>query len=359
MRIFVPDMTEFFAWIDQSGYKYVVLRGFLDFVDQGYPARGSKGDVDLLVEDAACLPIRTRYGMYKKRKGVKCDVYNVSGGNDGGYLEHSYFPRELAKSILADRRLWKNKFYVPNAHAHLLSLIYHIAYQKAEISKIDISDLEKSVYSKYCRELEMLKEELSLDLPLTLMSFHRLLKQEGHNIPCKVLAAFLRHDFRNDCKSLFRAMICGEQTGEMNLFVIRTIAVKKMVQEHLLDKIRECYNVITIKKIPWHTRILTRSKMRGGKWRRGGYPCIAVVVFDPAPVLATEKDKKVHPFVLNTRQFVKPKWREWFTKTTGSKPSANPVHSTDNEAEAIGHLPLFFSPSEQEEIFQKLRILRG
>ena len=99
--------------------------------------------------------------------------------------------------------------------------------------------------------------------------------------------------------------------------------------------------------------------MRGGKWRRGGYPCIAVVVFDPAPVLATEKDKKVHPFVLNTRQFVKPKWREWFTKTTGSKPSANPVHSTDNEAEAIGHLPLFFSPSEQEEIFQKLRILRG
>ncbi len=357
MRIFVPDMTEFFTWLDQSGYKYAVLRGFLEF-DKGYPAWGSKNDVDLIVEDAACLPIRTRYGMYKKRKGVKCDVYNINGENDGEYLEHSYFPVLLAEDILTNRRIWKNKFYVPSAHAHLLSLIYHIAYQKAERSKIDISDPEKSVHSKYCREIEMLKTELSLDMPLTLMSFHQLLKQNKYNIPYKVLIDFLRHDFRNGCKSLFRAMICDEQKGEMNLFVIRTIAVKKNVHTHLLDKIREQYNIITIKKIPWYTRILTGSKMRGGKWRRGGYPCIAIVVFDPDPVPAKEKDKKVHPFVLNTRQFIKPEWREWFTKTTGSKPSANPLHSTDNEAEAIGHLPLFFSPSEQEEIFQKLQVLR-
>jgi hypothetical protein len=350
-------MTDFFSWLDDKGYKYVVLRGFLDF-DQGYPARGAKGDIDFLMEDAALPPIRARYGMYKKRQGVKCDIYGVNGEGADGYLGHPYFPVALAKYVLAGRLLWKNKFFVPAAHAQLLSLIYHIAYQKAEVSKIDMFDPRKSVHSKYCRELEMLKAELLLDLPLTLMDFHRFLKEAGYAIPYKVLAAFLQHDFRNDCKSLFRATVCAEQPGEMNLFVIRTVAARKNVQEHLLDMMREHYQVITVKKIPWYTRILTGSKMRGGKWRRGGYPCIAAVVFDPHPTPSTNEDKKVHPFVLNNRQFIKREWREWFTKTTGSKPSANPIHSTDNEAEAIGHLPLFFSVVEQEEIFKKLKSLR-
>jgi len=30
------------------------------------------------------------------------------------------------------------------------------------------------------------------------------------------------------------------------------------------------------------------------------------------------------------------------------------LHSTDNEAEAIAHLPLFFTVKEQEQIFNKL-----
>ncbi|MBI3419369.1 MAG: hypothetical protein HY053_04465, partial [Proteobacteria bacterium] len=73
----------------------------------------------------------------------------------------------------------------------------------------------------------------------------------------------------------------------------------------------------------------------------------------------TETDKEIHPFVFNARQFFKPKLREWFTAATGTKASANPLHSTDNEAEAIGHLPLFFTEEEQQEIFRRIEELRA
>jgi hypothetical protein len=335
-----------------------VLRGFLDF-DQGYPPRGARRrDIDMLVEDAAYAPIFARYGRYKRRHGVECDIYNISGKDGGGVRKHPYYPEALAKYVLAGRRLWKKKFYAPGARAHLLSFIYHIAYQKAEASKIDMFDPRKSVASKYCRELEALKEELGADLPFTLMDFHRLLKEAGYAIPYETLACTLRHDFKNEYKSFFRATICAEQKGEMNLFVIRTVATRKKAEEELLRRLREQYTLLAVKHIPLHVRLLKGHKMRGGKWRRGGYPCIAVVVYDPHPIPATAEDRKLHEFVLNSRQFVKREWREWFSKATGAKPSANPIHSTDNEAEAIGHLPLFFTPHEQEEIFTKLAGLR-
>ena len=98
--------------------------------------------------------------------------------------------------------------------------------------------------------------------------------------------------------------------------------------------------------------------MRGGKWKRGGKPQLAVVVFDPNPVVATESERQVHPFVFNARQFIKREWREWFTAETGARPQDNPIHSTDNEAEAVGHLPLFFDATEQQHILGQLAVSR-
>jgi hypothetical protein len=113
------------------------------------------------------------------------------------------------------------------------------------------------------------------------------------------------------------------------------------------------------KEIPWRTGFRARKRMRGGKWRRGGKPCIAAVVFDPDPVPTSEADRAVHSFVLNRNQFVKQDWRDWFTANTDARPKDNPIHSTDNEAEAIGHLPLFFTPQEQRELFRLVDRRRG
>jgi hypothetical protein len=96
------------------------------------------------------------------------------------------------------------------------------------------------------------------------------------------------------------------------------------------------------------------KNMRGGKWRRSGKPFIVVVVFDHEPQATSHEDREVHPFVFNSKQFFKRAYRGKFTQSTTAGAKENPLHSTDNEAEAIAHLPLFFTDKEQEQIFEKL-----
>src|SRR5690606_24225707 len=151
-----------------------------------------------------------------------------------------------------------------------------------------------------------------------------------------------------------RARVMTDLPGEMNLFVIRQVALRNNLQQEIIRALRDHYRILLVKDIPFLTRQMRSKGMRGGKWRRGGKPCIAVVVFDPHPAPTTAEDRKVHPFVFNSRQFMKRELREWFTRVTGEKASQNPIHSTDNEAEAAGHFPLFFSAHEQEDIFDRL-----
>jgi hypothetical protein len=358
LRVYIPDMTEFFAWMEQSGHGYVVLRGFSGFAD-AYPGHGAKEDVDLLVADEAVLPIQTRYRSVLKRRGVKCDVYSVSGHGHGGYLGLPYYPSAFAAETIATRRRFRDLFYVPDARHHLLSLLYHIAYQKMEASKIHIDDPAQSAGSKYIAEIDALCAETGDSLAHSLTAYHDFLRDAGLAPSYDVLAAYVQNQFAHDVKSMFMARLFHEFSGEMNMFVIRGVAVETGTHTALIDMLREHYKTILIKDIPFVTRAMESGKMRGGKWRRGGRPHIVVLVFDPHPQETTEEDRKVHPFVFNSRQFAKRGFREWFTKTTGRKPSANPLHSTDNEAEAVGHFPLFFSAHEQEDIFLRLKEMRS
>jgi hypothetical protein len=361
MRLHISDMTEFFSWMDSQGYRYVVLRSFSDF-DRAYPAHGAKEDIDILVEDRAVAPVYERYRHVSKKSGVKCDIYNVTGAGQGSYLGGSYFPPALAEEVLSSRILWKNLFYVPGAPANLKSLLYHVAYHKAELSKIDIDDPEKSAGSKYISDITSLMHENSVTgVPMTLWGFHRWLAEQGCGVTPDDLARYAYNDFSRKwkCVGMMYCRIAAEWPGEMNLFVIRSVAVKTGRQQDFIRFLREHYQILLVRDIPPLKRLLNGRRMRGGKWRRGGYPAVAVVVYDPHPLPVSAEDRLTQPSVLNSRQFVKREWRDWFTRTTGSKPSANPIHSTDNEAEALAHLPLFFSPHEAEDIRDRLARIRS
>ena len=350
-------MTEFFTWAESLPIKYVVLRGYQHFKEQ-YPAPGAKEDIDLLVEDRAINLIQKKYGHYKKHHGTKCDIYDVTGAGIGGYLGTSYFPVTLSESTLNNRHKWNDRFYVPNTQEHLLTLLYHIAYQKAEVSKIGLTNEKHSQESKYIDEINRLTAELGISIPLTLNDIHAHLKRKGLAAPYEAMIKILENDFQHHVKSLFRALVCLENKGEMNLFVIRSSAFKKDADQELIKNLKQQYQVLALKHIPWHQRYLRARHMRGGKWRRGGYPAIAVVVYDPNPKPSAPDDREIHPYVFNSKQFAKRDWREWYTRHTGAKPSTNPIHSTDNEAEAIGHLPFFFDESERAHIYEQLRKIR-
>ncbi len=50
--LYIPDASEFFNHMDDTGYAYVVIRNFRSFADS-YPAFGSKEDIDVILENAA------------------------------------------------------------------------------------------------------------------------------------------------------------------------------------------------------------------------------------------------------------------------------------------------------------------
>jgi hypothetical protein len=358
MRIFPPDMDQFLAWMDEAGHRYVVLRNASAFLN-GWPARGGKDDVDILVSDGALTEIASRFGKGSKTGGVKTDLYDVGGSALGAYQGLPYYPAPLANLLLDSRERLGGRFYVPGPKAYLLGLIFHVAYHKAERSRIDRLDPAASEGSKYVGELRGLMARTGEDFPLTLTAFHQRLKREGMAVPYRQLAAILVNDFSRHVKSRFLAEVANEPAGEMNLFVIRKIARGKGQDQALADAIAAEYQIIADTEIPWLTRLKTNGKIRGGKWRRGGPPVRALVVFDAEPQPAEGPESQAHPFVFNGRQFIKRDLRDRFSRTTGLKPWHNPLHSTDNEAEALGHLPLYFSPDECEAIYQKLEVLRG
>jgi|SRR5215217_69316 len=358
MRIFVPDMAELFDWLETSGWKYVVLRNASTFATS-YPAPGSKDDVDMLVEDAALGPIKAKYGRVRRRQGVKCDFYDVSGTGEGTYCGEAYYPRALAELMLSEREPFKGRFQVAAPKGYLYGLIYHIAYQKAERSKIDREDPANSGGSKYVPELIDLMARSGITLPLTLTAFDDELHRVGLQPTYRQLAAILTNDFARDVKSRFLAEVADRLPGEMNLFVIRKIALRKGLVEAMAERIRAHYEVIAETDIPWLTQLKTSKRMRGGKWRRGGHPVRAMVVYDPAPIPTSEAERKVHPFVFNGRQFMKRGLRDWFAEATGLDPWHNPLHSTDNEAEAMGHLDLFFTEAEREAVYDRLAAIRA
>ncbi|MEH6475702.1 MAG: hypothetical protein V7727_08420 [Sneathiella sp.] len=353
MRAYIPDLVEFLKWLDLSGHKYVVLRE-PDIYREGFPSPGSKQDVDLLVDDAGQVAIEKRYGKGLKWKGVKCDIYSRSGHGKGENNGHPYFPSSLADRVLENRVMFEGLFYVPAPLDHFDALLYHISYQKGEGSHVGFDDPEKIESTKYYKALKALGEILQIEIPLTLCDMHWYLKKKGCEIPLSWLRLDVMKKFETHKKSFFQAWLMDLLPGEFNFFVIRKTAKKYGREDEIVKVLAQHYEVMKIQKLGFMDQNIKARKMRGNKWRNGGPPVLAVLLFDPEPGVTTADDRKIHPFVFNNRQFFKRDYREHFLKSTSAHRKANPLHSTDNEAEAIGHLPMFFDDEEVTQILSNI-----
>lgn len=353
MRIYIPDMNDFFSYMDKKSWPYAVLRGHREFI-KNFPPYGSKQDVDILITEKAVNDIRDRYKNTPRRKGVKCDLYSTADHPETNYLGHPYFPGTLSERILSRRVMLDDRFYVPCPEDRFYSLLYHIAYHKAETSGFAFEDSNKGKATRYYPELQETGKLAGVHTNYTLYDAHKLLVEKQYGIDANVLKEYIKNDFSRGRKSYFYAWLCNQAPGEMNLFVIRKTAVTHTKHISILHELRKRYKILAIKKVNLLTRLNKMKHMRGGKWRRGGKPYIAVVVFDQKPFATTPDQREIHKFVFNAKQFFKPDLREWFINATTAGSKDNPLHSTDNEAEAIGHLPLFFSEQEQVVIFDKL-----
>lgn len=351
--LYIPDANEFFSYMDDSGYAYVVMRNFRQFA-HFFPAYGSKEDIDVILEDVSVEHVLQKYQNIPRRKGVKFDIHSISDRKETNFRNHLYFPLVLGENMLQRRIKWRDRFYVPCPEDHFYSLLYHVAYHKAESSGFDFKDPSGGINSKYYQELQESGEQIGIQTDYTLIDAHRLLLNQGYSIDKKILISYLQKEHECNRKSYFFSWLCNQLPGEMNLFVIRNTAVTHNKHTEIIYIIKNLYKILAIKAVPWIVRRRMAKHMRGGKWRRGGKPFIAIVVFDPEPQPVLNEDIKIHPFIFNSKQFFKRSYRENFIQSTSAGPKENPIHSTDNEAEAIAHLLLFFTEEEQKIIFSRL-----
>jgi hypothetical protein len=359
MRVYLRDPQAFFSWLDENRFQYAVLRGYRNMGEA--PRRGGKDDIDVLVEDRAVGPVAHACRWVPKAMGIKCDVYSVSAGQGADFVGNAYLPEALAHSVLDNRVRWQNAFFVPCDRDLYDSLLFHLAYQKAEACHADACD--PTAFRNYKRYafVQALAQRLGQPYDLSLLDMHRLLAAKGYGIDQARLASYLQNQFKRLFKSRFYALLTvTERLGELNLFVLRAKAVRRGFRQTMLDEIAGRFTVLAVKDIPLLTRMTKAKYMRGNKWRWGGWPVVAVVVFDPAPLWRTQAERdREHPLVFNSRQFFKRELRDRIIREGRFYHKDNALHSTDNEAEAVGHLDLFFSPDEEQAIYAQADALRA
>ena len=347
---------ELFEWLNTVTARYAVLRD-INNISQALSHKTMVRDIDLLIDDIWIPKLRANFRQ--KRGLTKIDLYGLHGQFGSDYHCFPHLPESLGERALSNRRYLTYGFYGTQPQEELDSLLYHLTYHKNLQSQIAPMNEALTKNTPAIDRIKELCDELAIKrLSLNHQSFHDYLTSRDLAITENRLIYYIQNDFRHGRKVFFHAWLQNQQPGEMNLFVIRAVAVKKGHADSLLKKLAGLYEIVAVKPIDWWTRYRTRTRMRGGKWRRGGLPHIAVVVFDRNPNPTNETDRMTHPYVFNRTQFEKVEWRKWFMKTAGVSEKDNPIHSTDNEAEAIGHLPLFFDLKEQKRIFTQLHKLR-
>lgn len=353
MRIYLRDLGSFFRWMDGQGLRYAVMRGH-DFMDTA-PARGSRDDIDILLEDAAMAPVRRQFRSMPRQLGYKCDFYSVSPGLGGDFVGGSYFPETLSQALLERRVRSAGGYYVPADRELYFSLLYHVAYQKAERSGCDAFDAGAFKGYKRAGFVAALGGRLGLPGELSLFDMHGLLTAEGYGLTFPCATRYLQNHFKRRFKSTFYAHLLRRAAeNELNLFVLRAKAVRRGFRQALLDEIGKHYEVLAVKDIPWMTRWRKARFMRGNKWRWGGWPVTAVAVLDREPAWRDDAARaEEHPLVFNSRQFFKRALREQIIREGRLYHKDNALHSTDNEAEAVGHMDLFFSPEEERAIYAR------
>ena len=350
------DPKKLIDWLHHRDVPYAVLRDITD-VSEALRGHAPLRDIDLLIDDRWIPEVRSAMG--RDRRLTKIDLYGVRGEHGSDYHGFAHLPQTLGERILARRTSVEQGFYSPSPEDELDALLYHLTYHKNTQSGLDAFDARLTTPSVSLRRIDQLCDQIKQPtLTHTHHALHEYLAAKSLGVSEQRLVRYLQHDFRYQRKSYFHAWLQNQHPGELNLFVIRAVAVRRGFADALQQKLNETYQVMVTKPIDWWTRWRTRAHMRGGKWRRGGPPHVAVVVFDKHPTPTTDIERKTHPFVFNATQFAKVEWRRWFVQASGARDKDNPIHSTDNEAEAIGHLPLFFDRDEQAEIFAELGDLR-
>lgn len=142
-------MIDFFDFLNKNCC-YLVLRNWDNLLDDSIYGKGHE-DIDILCDSLESFIKLTKANRVHKEN--KRDNYIVTFGNsviriDARWVGDGYYPIEMEKRLLADRRVNKQNIFIPNEEGYYYSLLYHALVQKRELSdeySFKLNDVRKKI----------------------------------------------------------------------------------------------------------------------------------------------------------------------------------------------------------------------
>lgn len=347
------------AHLAAADIKYVVLRWFeqLPVIDRGE-------DLDVLVSDTDLAKFRA---LVESEPGTQpLDLYSESGLPSSDYHGAAYYPPVLARMILENAHLHESGFLVPAPIEHLRSLAYHAVYHKglhsgipSELRAVHL-DPEIETEHDYVAHLARLAATTNTELDITLEGVDRYLTSVGWRPPNDALRRL------TNVNSLVPTLlnepsprVALPERAELSVFLIRerTLDVVTIDEvRRLLDRFG--FDVIYVEeldviKVPRDSLLL-----RGGNWGAGPYPVsgglpvIIIVAVHHNPIQPWSELEVQYPHLTNAAIYeFKEELRRQIKERVVPHATFNPVHSSDNTAEALEYLNIVV-PDLVPELFR-------
>lgn len=336
-------LENFFDLLNEKRLDYVILRWFdeLPFLDLDE-------DVDLLIADEHIETVRE---LLNEKVGIlPFDIYSAGGLPGSNFHNIAYYPPYIAETILDQKELWNGKYSVPSKRHYFLSLMYHAVYHKGEKSGIPAKSggIVKSVPQDhdYPRILKQLATETGTVLEENnLEYFHRFLEEEGWAPSTDTIRKLIGVSGQWLESTIKSSEHNFEKDGELMVFVVREWAEERQLTLKIIDWFeRNGLCLIRSIKLDEEQKRNAAQSMRGGNWGQGpwpvsgGKPSTLLIMYDYHPKPLNAKMKKKYPHVSNENYLLKEQLRSEINFSLSKEERANPLHSADDEIEALDYI---------------------
>lgn len=343
-RVYLKKGTEpikFLEILNQRGIMYVLLRWWENLPD--FPPGE---DINILVKDEHRDLINDLVSLSDKR-GVKCDIYTVSGVKNGSRFGVPVFPFELTQALLT-KRVFFNGAYVPSPFLNFASVAYHAIFHKGHDSGVPGFGIEPTSYVyDYTTKLKELALNLGIEVEVTVAGLFEWLKKERFTPAEDTLTKLVMN--MPELSILQSRLFSDARGGEVLVYLVR----ERLMQERLLDDFKSFledkyqFDLLDVRILSTEEKEICTTQIRGGNWGKGpfkssgGPPVALVVAYDYHPKPLSENEQKKQPRTTNRNSLnAKYGYRERLFNLISSKDNYNGVHSADNEQDAWFYITL-------------------
>ena len=331
-----------FRRLDEEGVRYVVLRWF-----EGLPTLDPGEDLDVLVADE---DLETLHAVLAEEPGtIPVDVYSETGLPGADHQGIAYYPPHLARRMLDRAVRHPSGARVPAPDDHLHSLAYHALYHKGVAAGVPSRLLDAppgaTPEHDYAAALAEVAAGAGIDLPHGMEAVDDHLAAHGWQPPYDTLLrlsgtnAWIHRRFFDEAQR-------ADDPPEPAVLVLRRRAREVLTLDEIVDLVTHLgFEVLAHRELDADMADRCATTMRGGNWGRGPYPSsggppaelLVLAHYGPRRPDAATRDRYPHLTNVDVLE-AKERLRDIANARLPADQHCNPVHSSDNPAEAWAYV---------------------